>query len=208
MSAEQPSNASTAADDQPTIGQRIGQTIDSTLGTNKTATNGSASAPSDAPNTDETKAAGKNAGAGSDRAANASTDSEDTGADPSSAQKPEQKQQGADRPTDEPEEGGDSKPQPMGGAGGAGGPALPESKGTGEGTGLKVEHASDVAAEGGDFDASKPGAGQEATRLLEEKGIKGADKSSSKAEPASKKAKTEHDGKSGGVSKLKEKLHT
>jgi hypothetical protein len=40
------------------------------------------------------------------------------------------------------------------------------------GTGQKHVYTSGFAADGGDFDASKPGAGKEATRLLEEQGIK------------------------------------
>jgi len=41
----------------------------------------------------------------------------------------------------------------------------------GEGTGEKYVKFTGTAAEGGDFDATKPGAGKEADRLLEEKGI-------------------------------------
>lgn len=39
------------------------------------------------------------------------------------------------------------------------------------GSGEKLVHASGLAADGGDFDASKPGAGREADRLMEERGI-------------------------------------
>ncbi|KAK6952961.1 hypothetical protein Daesc_005258 [Daldinia eschscholtzii] len=47
----------------------------------------------------------------------------------------------------------------------------PNAKSTGEGTGEKYVKSSGLQADGGDFDATKPGAGREADRLLEEKGI-------------------------------------
>jgi len=47
----------------------------------------------------------------------------------------------------------------------------PGAKSTGEGTGEKYVKSSGLKADGGDFDATKPGAGREADRLLEEKGI-------------------------------------
>lgn len=82
-----------------------------------------------------------------------------------------------------------------------------EKKGTGE----KVVKASGLAADGGDFDATKPGAGQEATRLLEEKGVhktKPADagatsdsKDRTESPSGSDKAKVSK------MQKLKEKLH-
>lgn len=83
-----------------------------------------------------------------------------TGADPTSGQKPTPKQQGADRPTEDPDNqaGGKSnqpdahKPRPLGQEDNK------ESKGTGE----KYEKSTGMAAEGGDFDASRPGAGREA----------------------------------------------
>jgi hypothetical protein len=40
-----------------------------------------------------------------------------------------------------------------------------------EGTGEKYEKSTGMAAEGGDFDASRPGAGREADRILDQKGI-------------------------------------
>jgi len=43
--------------------------------------------------------------------------------------------------------------------------------GSSKGTGQEVVKASGMAADGGDFDATKPGAGSEANRLLEEKGV-------------------------------------
>lgn len=62
----------------------------------------------------------------------------------------------------EPTTTGDAKPDET---------AKTDDKKESEGTGEKVVHASGLAADGGDFDASKPGAGVEADRLLEEKGI-------------------------------------
>ncbi|OLN81554.1 hypothetical protein CCHL11_05549 [Colletotrichum chlorophyti] len=45
----------------------------------------------------------------------------------------------------------------------------PQKVSHGEGTGEKYVKSSGLAAEGGDFDATKPGAGREADRLLEER---------------------------------------
>ncbi|KAI1384680.1 uncharacterized protein F4822DRAFT_370107 [Hypoxylon trugodes] len=47
----------------------------------------------------------------------------------------------------------------------------PDAKSKGEGTGEQYVKSSGLQADGGDFDATKPGAGREADRLLEEKGI-------------------------------------
>ncbi|KAH6680607.1 hypothetical protein B0J14DRAFT_269491 [Halenospora varia] len=63
-----------------------------------------------------------------------------------------------------------------GGSGGSGIPGVPGSEGLqkgshGEGTGEKYVKSSGMTADGGDFDASQPGAGREADRLLEAKGI-------------------------------------
>ncbi|KAH8672558.1 hypothetical protein BGZ60DRAFT_429887 [Tricladium varicosporioides] len=63
-----------------------------------------------------------------------------------------------------------------GGSKGAGIPGVPGSEGLqkeshGEGTGEKYIRSSGMRADGGDFDASNPGAGREADRLLEAKGI-------------------------------------
>jgi len=123
------------------------------------------------------------------------------GADPASgAQKP-QLQQGADRPHEEPDheenqaiketkaEAEEAQsvdtsgpgPQSMeekarnGGATGAGSGGAdddgPQKESHGEGTGEKYVKSSGMKADGGDFDASNPGAGREADRLLETKGI-------------------------------------
>lgn len=47
----------------------------------------------------------------------------------------------------------------------------PGAESKGEGTGEQYVKSSGLAADGGDFDATKPGAGREADRLLEEKGM-------------------------------------
>jgi len=125
--------------------------------------------------------------------------SEATG-DPSYAQQPTQKQQGADRPSDEPSSEEHERiketkkeaeeaakvdttgpgPKPLveaakaGGAGtGTGGKNedVLQKESHGEGTGEKYVKSSGMKADGGDFDAANPGAGKEADRLLEEKGI-------------------------------------
>lgn len=88
------------------------------------------------------------------------------GADPSSAAQPTQKQQGADRPMEEP----------------AGQPAKgdPEKKEANQQlneenkkaeAGHQYIKSTGLAAEGGDFDAARPGAGREADRLLEQHGV-------------------------------------
>ncbi|KAI5836812.1 hypothetical protein DFP73DRAFT_570198 [Morchella snyderi] len=92
------------------------------------------------------------------------------GAHPGHAQQQTQKQQGADRPLDDPSntssastsKGDTGAPKPLGES-----HHNEESQGTGE----KYEKSTGLAAEGGDFDASRPGAGREADRLLDEKGI-------------------------------------
>jgi hypothetical protein len=116
------------------------------------------------------------------------------GADPSSAQQSTQKQQGADRPGEEPgsyehdrikeakkdaedaqkvDTSGpgqaplEQRPKEGGaaGAGASGGDDDgPQKESHGEGTGQKYVKSTGVKAEGGDFDATKPGAGKEAYR--------------------------------------------
>jgi len=71
------------------------------------------------------------------------------------------------------------------------------------GTGEQYVKSSGLVADGGDFDATNPGAGAEATRLQEEKGVK-KDKQI-KADPTSSPADTP--GKTSKMAKLKEKLH-
>lgn len=101
------------------------------------------------------------------------------GADPASGQAPKQDHQGGNRPGEEPSsEGHDAivgekvaaeKAQSSGAPGGGlhagqepeSGPGAPSK---GEGTGEKWVKTSGMAADGGDFDAAKPGAGREADR--------------------------------------------
>ncbi|CAN8096976.1 unnamed protein product [Discula destructiva] len=84
-----------------------------------------------------------------------------------------------------------------------------ESKGTGE----QYVKTSGLKADGGDFDATKPGAGREADRLLEEKGIQtpaaaaAANKKSEPGEaPSSPDSKKDKD-KPSLKEKIKAKLH-
>jgi len=75
-----------------------------------------------------------------------------------------------------------------------------------KGTGTEYVKSTGLAAEGGDFDASNPGAGREATRLLEEKGVKRDDDSHGTPEmPAGTGEKPPE--KSSKLDKLKDKLH-
>jgi len=79
-----------------------------------------------------------------------------------------------------------------------------EKKGTGE----QYVKSSGLAADGGDFDASNPGAGAEANRLLEEKGIHKSE--DNKGEPQDLGTGSESHDSTAKVSKLdkiKEKLH-
>jgi len=90
----------------------------------------------------------------------------------------------------------------------------PQKESKGEGTGEQYVKSSGVKADGGDFDAANPGAGREADRLLEEKGVKrevpgakGGDesvKSDGKADETSNGGGKE---KKSIKEKIKEKLH-
>ncbi|KAF2429187.1 hypothetical protein EJ08DRAFT_303087 [Tothia fuscella] len=81
-----------------------------------------------------------------------------------------------------------------------------------KGTGEQWVKSSGIAADGGDFDVTKPGAGKEATRLMEEKGIK---TEGATFDPDAPKDTTpgvgssHHDeaAKVSKIAKLKEKLH-
>ena len=103
------------------------------------------------------------------------------GADPSSGQKPTPKQQGADRPLESPgDEGADAVREKKeaaervaGGEDHSGEPlgqrkeaheAGPNNTNPNKGTGEKWVKSTGLAADGGDFDAAKPGAGKEADR--------------------------------------------
>ncbi|KAI9167332.1 hypothetical protein HJFPF1_03458 [Paramyrothecium foliicola] len=57
--------------------------------------------------------------------------------------------------------------------------ATPAADSESQGSGQQYVKASGLAADGGDFDATKPGAGREADRLMEEKGIHHDDTKSS-----------------------------
>jgi hypothetical protein len=96
-----------------------------------------------------------------------------------------------------------------GGAGAMGQPKLPDSESTEEGTGTKYEKSTGLKADGGDFDASRPGAGREADRLLEEMGIKhgaGGGTAGTKAH-GSVSDPTPDPPKQGLVEKIKDKIH-
>ncbi|KAK8058535.1 hypothetical protein PG994_008983 [Apiospora phragmitis] len=95
-------------------------------------------------------------------------------------------------------------------------PNDPHAKSTGEGTGEKYVKTSGVKADGGDFDATKPGAGREADRLLEQKGIhvtkgvppKPEDEGAADKASADKDSASGEKGEKKGIpSKIKEKLH-
>jgi len=76
-----------------------------------------------------------------------------------------------------------------------------------KGTGEQWVKTSGVAAEGGDFDVTKPGAGREATRIMEEKGIK---TEGNKVDPnASEETSPSPESKEkvSKIAKLKDKLH-
>ncbi|KAI9827774.1 MAG: hypothetical protein M1832_004263 [Thelocarpon impressellum] len=142
------------------------------------------------------------------------------GADPSSGVNPSQKHQGADRPGEVPSSEGtgavkNSKARNESVAFGGSvhdsaqrGSVAPTKVG---GTGEQWVKTSGMAAEGGDFDAAKPGAGREADRLLDEKGIKRseapkagnatADGSAGSAGPS------DPTGKPSVGEKIKDKLH-
>ncbi|KAF2654596.1 hypothetical protein K491DRAFT_693640 [Lophiostoma macrostomum CBS 122681] len=76
-----------------------------------------------------------------------------------------------------------------------------EPKGTGE----QWVKTSGLAVDGGDFDATKPGAGREADRLLEEKGIHKSEPGQPTPEPLAGASKTSD--KPSVTQKLKDKLH-
>lgn len=147
------------------------------------------------------------------------------GADPSSGQKPTLEHQGAERPHDEPSEeavrairqekeavertarGGSgnnstststSKPHSL--------PAEDHSSSESRGTGEKWIKSTGTAADGGDFDAAKPGAGKECDRLLEQQGVHRAVKPGAHSEGMPGESAGGKHGHGVGE-KLKEKLH-
>jgi hypothetical protein len=75
-----------------------------------------------------------------------------------------------------------------------------------KGTGQEYVKSSGLAADGGDFDAANPGAGAEANRLLEEKGIHKSE--DNKGPPQELGDSNENDtAKVSKLDKIKEKLH-
>jgi len=103
-------------------------------------------------------------------------------ADLSSEQQSTTEHQGAENPNAEPEQpstgSGESSASAGGSmAGGSGGMKLPDSdnKSSGEGTGTLYEKSTGLQCDGGDFDATRPGAAREAARLMDEKGLKHGD---------------------------------
>jgi len=85
------------------------------------------------------------------------------------------------------------------GGGTLGGPA--------KGMGKEVVKASGVAADGGDFDATKPGAGSEANRLLEEQGVHKSKPDDPSDTTSTSPSPSDKLGKPSKMTKLKEKLH-
>lgn len=152
------------------------------------------------------------------------------GADPTSGQKPMEEYQGGYKPTEAPSDDAveairRSKEETEQAARSSGmelghGPAGPtgyEGGGAGHGgftergTGEKYVKSTGLAAEGGDFDAAAPGAGKEAQRLIDEKGLPQGEVSHHHHLPTKSHShsSSSHDqGGHGGVGeKLKEKLH-
>lgn len=77
-----------------------------------------------------------------------------------------------------------------------------------KGTGEEWVKTTGLHADGGNFDATKPGAGREADRLLEEKGIhKDAKGAMDNPESASTGSENGHKDKVSKLGKLKDKLH-
>ncbi|KAI0166554.1 hypothetical protein GGR57DRAFT_29606 [Xylariaceae sp. FL1272] len=77
-----------------------------------------------------------------------------------------------------------------------------------EGTGEQYVKSSGLQADGGDFDATKPGAGREADRLLEEKGIHNpTDDAKPAAGGSEDRSSSPESGKKSLGQKIKDKLH-
>jgi len=75
------------------------------------------------------------------------------------------------------------------------------------GTGQQVVKTSGMNADGGDFDATKPGAGSEATRLMEAKGVHKAVGNKGPPAEAADASETPEKAKTSKITKIKEKLH-
>jgi len=77
-----------------------------------------------------------------------------------------------------------------------------------KGDGTQYVKSSGVAADGGDFDATAPGAGSEANRLLEEKGVhKAAAPAATDDDTSSPAPADDPTGKPSKLQKIKDKLH-
>ncbi|KAL9098171.1 MAG: hypothetical protein Q9187_009716 [Circinaria calcarea] len=139
--------------------------------------------------------------------------------DPSSAPQPEFEHQGASRLTDEPsateieaikadkervekfDEQAGREPDLTGiESNDRAGVPLPRAQGV-----SSSRKSTGLAADGGDFDAAKPGAGQEAERLRSEKGL-GRELSPATPDPALGELPVEDESTRGKMSRLKEKL--
>lgn len=112
------------------------------------------------------------------------------------------KKPGEEGKTDKEGEGGETdRKKSVGQEGG-------QPHGSAKGTGEEWVKTSGFDAEGGDFDATKPGAGKEATRLLEEKGIHRENgDSANDAHIENTKGGDAGKQKTSTISKLKDKLH-
>jgi len=155
------------------------------------------------------------------------------GAAPESGAQPTTKQQGADKPTTGPEgadehaavkesknaaeesqESGSVATEPQGPGPkvlGSGGDAEkkddgPQTESHGEGTGEKYVKSSGLKADGGDFDAANPGAGKEADRLLETKGIKKEQPAEGTGGTGKAEVEAKNDLSESGKPSLKEKI--
>jgi len=220
-----PTTTSTATTDAPGNTSSTGP-IRSEHETDKTGVT-SAHQPSSGVSSDKPTSSNDNSGPGA---------APSVGADPASGAQTETKEQGADRPHEEPghEENQAIKetkaeaeeaqsvdtngpgPQSLeekaknGGAAGAssngGEDDGPQKESHGEGTGEQYVKSSGMNADGGDFDASNPGAGREADRLLETKGIHHTQPGEGPPQGADDTA-TEKSGKPSLGEKIKAKLH-
>ncbi|EWC48154.1 hypothetical protein DRE_02258 [Drechslerella stenobrocha 248] len=120
---------------------------------------------------------------------------------PSSPPHPTQKHQGSDIPTAAPDPSpplsnkttsSTSSFSGMSGPGKLGGPGamkLPDSENQSksEGTGTLYERSTGLASDGGDFDATRPGAAREAARLMDDKGLRHGDVDGQPSDPPKEK---------------------
>ncbi|KAI0541494.1 hypothetical protein GGR58DRAFT_456254 [Xylaria digitata] len=82
-----------------------------------------------------------------------------------------------------------------------------EDQSKSEGTGEQYVKSSGLRADGGDFDVTKPGAGREADRLMEEKGIRNPTDPNSKPDSTHDGCGSPTSGKKSLGQKIKDKLH-